>query len=563
MKLLWYNESAKKPEDRWQEEDFDIDMTAAGDSLFHTSPFALGTYGMDRIGAPWYPGKNIGDDQDPKRDSTSLRIGERLVLNPLWQYNYFADPRTAGSAGGGTKKGGVSATADAFGTGYGRVYNERIRGNTLMCYIQPGQPKFFGITGFFGNNIFSGEQADMEAYRKAVLEGALSENAIDGSPWNSLTDTLADLLDLTTKQDNPTKFYDFKPDFLRWRTFTKSILAELAIRMGLADLYKYDGWFGLTSRTDILTAFMDVYGMGQAMADSGTPNRPGFIPLRIEKSTSVNDSFSNSTGESSFAGLVKGATDQVKEIQFLAGGNNTTAEKGGAMNFLTQAVNSIAAETAGAISNNAEAVIKTGGNMLFPEVWKDSTYSKSVTINVKLHAPAGNKRCIYESVLFPLSCILSLAMPRAAGAGVYTSPPLVRCYSKGWFGIDMGMIESLSITRGQDKNDWTSERLPRTVDVSINIKDLWGSMMMSIGQPAVNKFRIFHKYNSAFRDYLNVLGGLDAFSEASFSKSVQNKWNALVAACKEFVDPRATFRSLYNSAPARVIGRIAGNFFSG
>ncbi len=333
MRLLWRDHSKKTTDpSSLVEKDFDIDMTAAGRSVFFESPWALGTYGQGRCGAPWNP--NVGMEQNPKRDSTSLKLGERMVVNPLWQYNYFADPRLSGFGGGGEGGTGINASSGAtFGSGYGRIYNERIRGNSLVVYIQPGRPKFYGTGAFF-----SGDGDNFDNYRRMVIEKATEEmgsNEFGGI--NSLASSLQALLNVTAEdgklKDNPTRFYDFSPDFQSFRTFTKSILDELAVRMGLTDLYaekhKLFNW-NFETTTDIMTVFMEPYGFignSDALHGKGVI-REGFIPFRIEKSSDVSDSFSNSPGQSSIAAQTKGVSDTIKEVHFLTGGGLKTSRKG-------------------------------------------------------------------------------------------------------------------------------------------------------------------------------------------------------------------------------------------
>ncbi len=540
MRYIWYYHDPKKY-GNMHEQDIDLGMESNALGAFYQAPFAVSMRAIDSMNKSKiyeYPGAS----SDKKNMRPSLKLGHRGVINPLWQYNSNADPRTG----------------DLY-SDFGRVYNTTIRPNDPIVFIQPGKPKFYGLEGFFSTK----DEKLREAAIDKMWEGAGGGDAMGGS--FGLADLASEFAWRSGDKPNPTKFYDFEPDFNSYRMYVKNILLELMIRMGINNISgfgdikpmdvspseddpekfseKFKKWMGAgwkvpsASAVDVFTKFMDYYGWTQIAnaqnAGSGSnlwATRASFLPFRVEKSTSVSDSFSTSTGDSSVASQVKGVADQAKEALFLTQGNSDRQNLN-AVAGLADVVAKIAggvlggagmaAGTAGA--QNAEVIMKSGGNILFPEIWKDSSYSRSITLQMKLHAPYGNRRCYFESILFPIACCLALSMPKQVGSAVYMSPPLIRMYSKGWFSCDMGMITSLSISRGSDKNDWTIDRLPRTVEISMEVKDLFGTMMLSMGGAVGKKFSIFSKRNTMLTDYLNVLGGIDSFSDSAIGNRMMQK----------------------------------------
>jgi hypothetical protein len=556
MQILWYQQPTTNTGEldktkntraqNWHEAGADGVMSEEGtpaviaDGVFHASPFAIAMQqdpNLQNTADLPFPGMlsentNAGGEDG---DTTSLKLGERGIINPLWQYNSLADPRTVGKAG----------------HNYGRVYNSRIRPNNPIVFLQPGRPKFFGIDQFV-----LGGGGDADKLRDAVLDNITNMNDAMGDTY-SVADFLAELSQNTTEGD-PLKFYDFEPDFNRYKNYVNALMRDLMVRMRLdpGALSSPGGIFGTT--TDPFTEFMQYYGFtGNLLSNvknGDMKTQASFIPFRVEKSSDAGDSFNTETGQSSVADQIKGIGDQAKEVAFLTGGNQmgTNAEGGvlsGAANAAVQAVSS----ALGAASGTTASVIKTGGNILFPEIWKDSKYSHNITLNIKLHAPNGNMRSYYETVLFPLCCVIGFILPRQTGLAVFGSPPLVRCYSKGWFSCDLGMVESVSIRRGSDTNDWTVNRLPRTVEISITIKDLFGTLMMSLAARN-SSLKVFHDKNTALRDYLNVLGGVDVFSSNTLIERLTRSWGNLTYGFQTFFDPR-TF--ITNMAANPVLGPAA------
>jgi hypothetical protein len=526
MELLWLSEPSDPKKNtirqKWKESSIDTAPASISNGIFHSSPFALGmsedpSVQQDAHNA--YPGATEGGENSKDGDITSLKLGERGIINPLWQYNELADPRTCGKAG----------------VNYGRVYNKRIRPNNPIVFIQPGRPTFFGIDKFLLGGADKATQL-----REAVVDNMnlAKDNDVAGDTF-SISAFIEELAEDTTATDGGVmKFYDFQPDFSRYKAYVQKLLTELMIRMHIIQPGANEaGYFGTT--TDYFTQFMYYYGWGEQNrgawgSDGSTSIQSAFLPFRVEKTTDAGDSFTNSTGNSTVAEKLKGISDNAKEVAFL-----TNASKDGKFSlsdvaaFTQQTVGA----TSGALSGTTESIIRTGGNLLFPEIWKESTYSHNITINIKLHAPDGDPQCYFANILFPVACLLGLIMPRQVGMAVYGSPPLVRCYSKGWFSCDMGIVESISIRRGSDTNDWTVGRLARTVEISMTIKDLFPTLIMSLASRK-GVFHLFHNRNTPLRDYLNVLGGVDAFSSTLFSSRVKNMLQQNMFEIQKFFDPR-------------------------
>lgn len=538
MEYIWHYTESGKPK-RYHEARIDLGLNDNKNSVFFESPFALGmvavsTQSTEKMMFP-FPATR-GNSEDP----TTLKLGERGIINPLWQYNDLADPRTAGKSG----------------INFGRVYNQKIRPNNPIVFIQPGRPKFIGAETFF----LGGGKKDADGLRSALADKMVNEQA---SPYSiaDLVDSLSSSADWNAK--NPARFYDFEPDFNSFRVYVRAIMEELRIRMNIGDVYTSQ-WLGsINSSLDIFTQFMEYYGFQETLQTLTKTNKPlqsAFLPFRVEKSTDASDNFSNSTGQSTAAQQIRGQTDNAKEIHFLTGGGSQDSREGLLSKAVSGAISGLGGLT-GNISQAAETVIKTGGNMLFPEIWKDSSYSKTLNITIKCHAPYGNKLCIYENVIFPMACCLALAMPRQQDNSVYVSPPLVRMFSKGWFSCDMGLIEQLSFKRGNDRNDWTVERLPRTVEITLTVKDLFGSIMMSLGGSSKDNIRIFHKRNTALRDYLNVIGGIDTFADAEIGNQLKQRWEHAIGSWKQAIDPKNIIINTFSNPVFGPALRFATTFF--
>ena len=210
-----------------------------------------------------------------------------------------------------------------------------------------------------------------------------------------------------------------------------------------------------------------------------------YVAFYVDSASSVSESFSNSTTESQLANRVNSFSDTAREIAFLTGnftGKNMAIGSSDSAGFdeINDTLDKI---TKNYLNGNQIfkdlksnfATIAVGGKLIFPEIWADSSYSKSYDINIKLRTPDGDKLSWFMNIYVPLTHLICLAAAHQApktGPNGYMQPFLIRAYYKGLFNCDMGIITDMSITRGRDRA-WTLDGLPTEVDVSITLKDLY------------------------------------------------------------------------------------------
>lgn len=200
----------------------------------------------------------------------------------------------------------------------------------------------------------------------------------------------------------------------------------------------------------------------------------------------MSDSFSNNTGESSLASSINGYSDTVNELKFLLGDSiagKLANNAGDAVSSITSGIAGLFGDSAGVLAPFAANGVKsilTGGKIIFPKIWQDSGYSRSYSFNVKLRSPNHDSLSIFFNILVPFIHLLAFVLPVGVDddPNAYTSPFLLKAYSKGMFNIDMGLITDLSVDRGGEGN-WNDNGLPTQMDISFSVEDLYSSLFMS------------------------------------------------------------------------------------
>ena len=250
------------------------------------------------------------------------------------------------------------------------------------------------------------------------------------------------------------------------------------------------------------------------------------IDFYVDPGTSFQETSSNQTAQSQLASLFETAQGFSKEMYFYRGMLDNGGISGQLLNTggavldagadLTKIVgNALSGGLLGKLFGAASTVIG-GGNVMFPEIWGDSNYNKSYSVNINLVSPYGTPESVYVHVLVPLFHLMALALPRQITSNGFAQPFMVKVTSKGWFSCEMGMIDSISIEKVQ--GSYTVNGIPTEIKVSLSIRDLYSDLMIT---PAT-KPGLFYA-NRGLGNWLAVTSGLDITQPAYVEK-----WTAIL-----------------------------------
>lgn len=287
-----------------------------------------------------------------------------------------------------------------------------------------------------------------------------------------------------------------------------------------------------------------------------------FVGFRVERSVNCSESISNSTGQTGIAQKLNAIAEQNRSKYEDAGDSWAMKTAMDVMNSgwhdaLKNAGVEILANAASVIGAGDVGAILTSGNgfLDIPEIWKNSTFTKSYNFNVQLRARYGDPITIYQSIYIPLCMLLAAASPRSIGDNMYTSPFIVKAYCKGMFSVACGIIDNMSITRGKDEFGWNNTHLPTAIDVSFSIKDLSPTMFMAMQD--IGLFDTFSR-NESMMDYLDTLSAL-GITERMYA--LPRMMRKLTAAC--LIKKNTVFSPIWWGAKAgrSNIARAIANVF--
>lgn len=277
-----------------------------------------------------------------------------------------------------------------------------------------------------------------------------------------------------------------------------------------------------------------------------------FVSFKVDAKDSISDSLTNGTREPEISQSLNGISSKARTLDFSMSGGRTGFD----------IIDSVVSGTKELLAGALEGVSLTGIASFFggavvdiPDVWDSSEANiGTVSYTIPLRTPYGNDMSIFQDIIVPLSMILAAAMPIATGRQTHTSPFICEAYSRGRQVTRLGIIDSVSITRGVGNMGWRADGRMLGCDVTISIKDLSRVLTM----PLYKDPGIFDDDNK-YTDYMATLGaaGLQEmiYGTAKFAMNL-NKW-------KQSWKSWAMTGRITNSVMETFLGRAASAFTTG
>lgn len=351
------------------------------------------------------------------------------------------------------------------GSNFGAIYAEKIVSSLPILLMTPGQVEF------------------MTDYQTSQKEGMLQLlNDVSNGDSKFTSDDISSILG-----DQDGKYYSFAFAYEDYWKYVNTLMHACAIFQGIQDVkVKFGG------SDPVALGKVDWRTANNTSFNSYLSSTRDTIAFYIDSCNSIDENFSNELTDSQLASKVNSFSDYGREIRYLLGYGAGSKQLDSflesnedAFNDAISTVADVANKFLGEAGNlfksigNAFSTVAEGGKISFPQIWSDSSFSRSYNINMKLRCPEPNPVSWHLDICAPLIHLLAMTMPRqSSNVNGYTAPFLVRAFYKGLFSCDMGIISNVSISKGKE-GAWTVDGLPTQVDVSFEIKDLYNVLFMT------------------------------------------------------------------------------------
>jgi len=233
------------------------------------------------------------------------------------------------------------------------------------------------------------------------------------------------------------------------------------------------------------------------------------------KPVSFTERIDNETSPS----LIHGAIDALDggmgaEIAFVTGSHADVGVLGEATKFIGGTVTGLATNLSSLIAplggggfvhnlfSGAMGAIK-GQRMIYPEIYRSSRTTLNHEFEVTLSTPYGDIYNYYMNIVVPLMHLIALSAPRMISSNSVASPFLIQCYIPGMATCQLGIIDSMTITKNPNEKHVSVNGFPLSIKVNFSVKELYNALAISAAtDPAA------FMWNETLNDYLTNLAGL-------------------------------------------------------
>lgn len=438
----------------------------------------------------------------------SIPIGRMTFVHGMpFQYTYLTDRRLNNNTtyskeptGNFIKSGNLDM--------YGRMFAGDIAANTPICSIVPGTPVF--LTNI-KQSLFG---VDSNASNKE--RGGWLPVLSQVTDFN-IGDAIKSIID--QNDDKAYQYYSMEVNTTEYFNFVNALCQTTARFMGLGNVAYRNRSCTAFDWSNYNQAAEQDYSMFEEVAGMNNGISFAFDPM-----SSISDTLNNSTKESDLAGMLNGISEKARELEFMLGTGGISLDIVNSSDYEA----ALASVSDGVLSGirNPLSVISSfisntthGMNVRFPELWSDSSLSRSYDIDMKFITPYATQFCKWRYVIVPFLHLFCLAAPQSKDTIMnYSRPFLIKAYSRGYFNVEMGLIDSIQWKRYGEGDMISEDGVPTEIDVSISFHDLYQQLAISLfhgaegseKDVAMNMQRIAVFFNnSGLMDMLGSLSGVN------------------------------------------------------
>ena len=225
------------------------------------------------------------------------------------------------------------------------------------------------------------------------------------------------------------------------------------------------------------------------------------------------ESYQNDIGPSRLKSSVDSINSLGAEISFITNSGATTGLAntiitGGkeVINEAFQAMSQIATPfTGNFIGNLFSGAIGavTGNRFIYPDIYQNSSSHAEYNFKVNLSSPYGDIYNYYMNIIVPLCHLQALCLPKLKTSNSINSPFLVRAFIPGLMTCEMGIIDSMNVTKNPQNNRVSVNNFPLDVQVTFSIRELYHNLPISPTDDGLS-----YVNNETLKDYLCNLAGI-------------------------------------------------------
>jgi len=274
--------------------------------------------------------------------------------------------------------------------------------------------------------------------------------------------------------------------------------------------------------------------------DSSIRQGGAFAVFAVNHTGSTSESFSNSVTSINIGDTAKQLASKSRSLSFdLARGNvfgDTLIQDG-----INAAADVLRGVVDGVTLNLTNVIASLTGNAYVevPKRWNDSSMNfQQKTYTMELRSPYNHFISQLQNIYIPLCMVLAGVLPLATGKSSYTSPFLCTLFNKGVESIRLGMITSVTISRGTTTLGFDKKKRALGIDISFTVTDFSTMITSPVNSSIFDEiFNPVMEDDTPLGNYLSVLGSRDILHNKYASKRVAQRLTRRVMTLENLVNP--------------------------
>jgi hypothetical protein len=184
---------------------------------------------------------------------------------------------------------------------------------------------------------------------------------------------------------------------------------------------------------------------------------------------------------------------------------NSGALIGSARNTLEKGMTNLSNNSSQAMKNigTTMAAMASGGRIDFPMVWKNSSFTPSYSMTIRLFNPMpGSESSTQRYIIGPLAALMILSCPQSADGNTIKWPFLHRIEIPGISNVIPAFISNVAVIKGGDQQQIAWNQRLGVVDVRIDFGSLFNSLIIETNEDSMYEFG---EKRPTLNNYLNAM----------------------------------------------------------
>jgi len=228
------------------------------------------------------------------------------------------------------------------------------------------------------------------------------------------------------------------------------------------------------------------------------PGTTDFLSVCFQADNFPADNFQNEYSQSFLEKVTSMVSSGVSDMAQMVGdlpkfaGDVTESMKGSGMEGMADMLSEGMNKSANYINNaknsgsslsrniaNTMVAMASGGRVDFPMVWKNSSFTPSYSMTIRLYNPnPGNAESTQKYIMGPLAALLILGCPHSPDGTVIKWPFLHRIHIPGIANVSPAFISNVSVIKGGDQQSIGWNQRLGICDVRIDFGSLFNSLII-------------------------------------------------------------------------------------